>query len=374
MKLAKKLALSALLSISPVAALAQSTTFSHFGTIQYTQSTDPFNYQRFVNDQGTLKQNSVLGFQVDSKLNSQLSASVQLVVAPRNTSDEGVSTFARWAYVNYAFDDYDIRIGRQRLGFYLDSRNLEVQETFTVANPAPELYFSASVSKFDGLTLSRNFNLSDWDSLVRFSVLAGKTSIPQRQFDGQRVLFNTLDADVLGAVLRLETSDLSAQLSYHELKATNQADTSLMGIPVSVQSTADARFVALGLRKDFASHRVTAETAAALVDFSAVVTPPAPFPAIVQESKFPREKSSAMVYEYTGNEKTTPYLGHYRFLSDAEDQYSLALGLRHRLDSNRSLKAEILQVNSKRRRIQLYDGPFDDRTFNVFSLSYNWAY
>lgn len=374
MKIAKLAGLAALFCFMPVSAFAQSTTFSHFGTIQATQSTDPFNYQRFVNDQGTFKQNSVLGFQVDSKINSQLSASAQVVVAPRNTSDEGISTFARWAYVNYAFEDYDIRIGRQRLGFYLDSRNLEVQETFTVANPAPELYFSASVSKFDGLTLSRSFNLSEWDSLLRFSVLAGKTSIPQRQFDGQRVLFNTLDADVLGAVLRLETTDLSAQLSYHELNATNQSNTSLMGIPLMVQSSADARFIALGVRKDFDSHRVTAETAAALVDLSAVATGPAPFPGFRQESKLPREKSSALLYEYTADDKTTPYLGHYRFLSDMEDQYSLALGVRYRLDNNRSVKAEVLQVNSKKRRIQLYDGPSGERTFNVFSLSYSWAY
>ncbi len=51
-------------------AQAVDLAWSGFGTLGYAQSDQPVNYQRFIDEKGTFKRDSVLGAQVDARLNT----------------------------------------------------------------------------------------------------------------------------------------------------------------------------------------------------------------------------------------------------------------------------------------------------------------
>jgi opacity protein-like surface antigen len=51
-------------------AQAVDLAWSGFGTLGYAQSDQPVNYQRFIDEKGTFKRDSVLGAQVDARFHS----------------------------------------------------------------------------------------------------------------------------------------------------------------------------------------------------------------------------------------------------------------------------------------------------------------
>ena len=57
----------ALVLAFPLSASAVDMTWSGFGTIGYAQSDQPYNYLRFVDEDGTFKRDSLLGAQLDIK-------------------------------------------------------------------------------------------------------------------------------------------------------------------------------------------------------------------------------------------------------------------------------------------------------------------
>ena len=74
MKPANAMLLKFLLALTlalPLSASAVDINWSGFGTAGYTISDQPYKYQRFIDDHGTLKSDSILGAQVDVKFNQQ---------------------------------------------------------------------------------------------------------------------------------------------------------------------------------------------------------------------------------------------------------------------------------------------------------------
>src|SRR3990167_2590257 len=69
-------------ALATVPAHAVDLSASGFGTLGYAVSDQPYNYQRFIDDGGTFKRDTVLGGQLDSKFSAELSATVQAKVAP----------------------------------------------------------------------------------------------------------------------------------------------------------------------------------------------------------------------------------------------------------------------------------------------------
>jgi opacity protein-like surface antigen len=67
-------------------AQAVDLAWSGFGTLGYAQSDQPVNYQRFIDEKGTFKRDSVLGAQVDA-LFTAVGATLQVKAAPSNHSD-----------------------------------------------------------------------------------------------------------------------------------------------------------------------------------------------------------------------------------------------------------------------------------------------
>jgi hypothetical protein len=141
-------------------ATAADISFSGFGTAGYARSDQAYNYQRFVSDQGTLKRDSVLGVQMDAKLNNQFSFTLQGKVAPSLKSDKDLDTTISWGFLSWRpTDDWLVRVGRLRVPVYLNSENMDVGATFDFARLPAEVYTSAQTTDGDGLFVGKTWNL-----------------------------------------------------------------------------------------------------------------------------------------------------------------------------------------------------------------------
>ncbi|HEY0665141.1 MAG TPA: hypothetical protein VGD24_03665, partial [Gallionella sp.] len=151
---------AALSAVSPV--LAADVSLSGFGTIGYAKSDQSYNYQRFVNDKGTLKRDSVLGIQMAAQFTPEWSATVQAKVAPALDDDTRYAASLSWAFLAYRpNNDWLIRAGKLRMPFYLNSENLDVGETYDAARLPNELYSVSPTMDFTGATFLKTWYLAD---------------------------------------------------------------------------------------------------------------------------------------------------------------------------------------------------------------------
>ena len=74
-----------LAAASPVQAV--DLAWSGFGTFGYARSDAPVNYQRFIDEKGTFKRDSILGAQVDARFSQQWGATAQVKLAPSDHDD-----------------------------------------------------------------------------------------------------------------------------------------------------------------------------------------------------------------------------------------------------------------------------------------------
>ncbi len=141
----------------PAVALDLST--SGFGTVGYSRSDQPYNYQRFVDDGGTFKRDSVLGLQVDARINDQFSATLQGKVAASLKSDTTTDATISWAFLSWRpSNDWLVRAGRLRVPLYLRSESTDVGTTFDFAQLPTEVYSTSPTTDFDGLAVSKTWN------------------------------------------------------------------------------------------------------------------------------------------------------------------------------------------------------------------------
>lgn len=145
--------------ISALPAGAADVSLSGFGTLGYAVSDQRFNYQRFINDQGTFSADSVMGAQVDVKLNNEFGMTVQGKIAPSMSSDNKVEPSLSWAFLSWRpTNDWLVRAGRMRGPFYLNSQNMEVGTTYDFARLPVEIYNMAQTNDGDGILISKTWN------------------------------------------------------------------------------------------------------------------------------------------------------------------------------------------------------------------------
>ncbi len=161
MKPANAMLLKFLLALTlalPLSASAVDINWSGFGTAGYTISDQPYKYQRFIDDHGTLKSDSILGAQVDVKFNQQWGATIQgrLSAAPDNDSRTEASL--AWAFLSWRpTDDVLLRAGKLRVPFMLNTENQEVGVTFPYARLPVEVYATAPTTDIYGVMLSKTW-------------------------------------------------------------------------------------------------------------------------------------------------------------------------------------------------------------------------
>lgn len=135
------------------------TSISGFGTLGYTRSDQRFGYQRFVDDGGTLKRDSIFGLQLDTKLGGDWAFTVQGKLAASPNSDSGVRASVAWGFLSWRpSNDWLLRAGKFRVPLYLHSETQDVGTTFDFAALPVEVYSQSPTNDFTGLSASKSWN------------------------------------------------------------------------------------------------------------------------------------------------------------------------------------------------------------------------
>lgn len=238
-----KLFLALALSV-PLASQAVEMDWSGFGTVGYATSDQPYKYQRFIDNQGTLTRDSVLGGQVDLKFSQQFGATIQGKLAPSDKSDTQWDGTLSWAFISWRpMDDLLIRLGKFRLPFMLNTENSDVGATYDFARLPVEVYSIAPTTDVVGLSISKSLftDPMEWN----LEAYTGKAETHWRYY-GREIRdvrnspgswFIPVDIKSSGLVLTARDLDNTFRIGIHEVIAerTDQpvhADIPYRSIPV----------------------------------------------------------------------------------------------------------------------------------------------
>ena len=141
--------------------LGKEVTFSGFATAGFAISDQNYRYQRFITNDGTFKRDSVLGGQLDLKLNDAFSITTQAKLAPSLSDDQKIEPILTWAFVSWRpTNDLLFRGGRVRIPLYLNSANTDIGATFDFARLPTEIYSTTPTTDIDGFAASKTWNLA----------------------------------------------------------------------------------------------------------------------------------------------------------------------------------------------------------------------
>lgn len=158
--------LRAVLCAAPLfsAPLAAQVSVSGFGTLGYAISDQDYRYQRFVDQQGTFKRDSVLGLQADIRLSESFSLVAQGKIAPSIRDDSSWDPTLTWAFLAWRpSNELLIRVGRVRVPYYLNSSNLDVGVTYDAAQLPTELYSISPTNETTGISVSHTWTFPSAD-------------------------------------------------------------------------------------------------------------------------------------------------------------------------------------------------------------------
>ena len=167
---------SAALCIAAIApAQGADLSASGFATLGYARSDQPYGYQRFIDDGGTLRRDSVAGFQLDARLGGGFGATAQVKAAASNSSDDRYQASLAWAFVSYRPDnDWLFRLGKQRIPLYLYSETVDVGATYDFARLPTEMYSISPSNDLVGASFARAWKAGSDE--VTLEGYAGKSS------------------------------------------------------------------------------------------------------------------------------------------------------------------------------------------------------
>lgn len=228
------LALIAIFGFGAITAQAAEVSVSGFGTLGYAQSNQPFDYQRFINDSGTLKRDSIAGAQVDAKFTDEISATVQATLAPSLKSDSTLDASLSWAFLSWRpTNDLLIRLGKQRSPAYLYSESMDVGETYDFARLPTEMYSLLSSTDYIGASVSNTWNTKLGD--LTLDGYAGRMSSYWRFYQRDNVYipgvashpganFEPFTFTGGGLVLTLQQDENKFRLGVHKVTGTTTAN------------------------------------------------------------------------------------------------------------------------------------------------------
>lgn len=148
-------------------ACAADFSWSGFGTVGYAASNVPYSYQRYINNHGTLRRDSLAGLQVDAKLTDRIGATAQVLMAPESDNDRRYMGSFSWAFISWRpTNELLIRAGKQRIPLYLFSQNYDVGATYDFLRLPTEMYSISPGNEFNGLSFSKSWTLGDSDVIV----------------------------------------------------------------------------------------------------------------------------------------------------------------------------------------------------------------
>lgn len=209
---------------------AADISLSGFGTLGYAQSNQSYNFERFINNNGTVARDSVAGVQADIKFTDSVGATVQGKFAPSLNNDSSWEPTLSWAFLSLRpSNDWLVRLGKLRVPFYLNSENLDVGTTYDFARLPTEMYSLVPNSDYVGASISKTWNpdlgeltldgyagntRSTWRFYVRDNTqVQGSTMQPGANFE-------KFDMNDFGAALTLLRDEDKYRFSLHKITAT----------------------------------------------------------------------------------------------------------------------------------------------------------
>ena len=409
------LAVASLLSCSKIVS-AVDLQITGFGTAGYAQAFEhDLAYLRYIDYDGTLKADTLIGAQVEVQINPQWSATLQAVASAPRTRDDGVEAKVRWAFVSFRpANDWLIRLGRVRPPVFLNTQNAEVGVTYDSARLPAEVYTLSPIYDVDGAAFTKTWtpanaelNLDGYHGKADVKYRAHYQVDPPARFFPERITATglVLTYSVGGVLLR-------GGAHYAELKATGSEQfpqtytpTTIpappptggtLYLPTGLKDEVDTRLFTLGVDWRADPWRVTAEygkrktpdSNVLVNDQSAYVTVARRLRAWTPYLTYARMLSkpeTRKIYQDVYNtpvplavQTAPPFLpaNFHRQLGDGAsvyDQYSIMLGTSYSFSPTSKLKLEWMRtkvglVSS------LVDGEAHDRSFNVLSVSYSVAF
>lgn len=151
----------------PLVANAIELDWSGFGTVGYAQSDKAYRYQRWIDNDGTLLRDSVIGGQLDLRFNQQWGAAIQGKIAPSDHHDSAVAATLSWAFLSWRpVDDVLIRLGKLRVPMMLNTENHDVGVTYDFVRLPIEVYSIIPTTDFVGLSISKSWLANDMEWTV----------------------------------------------------------------------------------------------------------------------------------------------------------------------------------------------------------------
>lgn len=197
-------------------------SWSAFGTLGYAQSNRPYNYFGSIDNDGTLRRDTVFGAQLDAQLSSQWSATVQTKLAASAKSETGWDVTASWAFAAWRpNNDWLVRLGKLRVPFVLRSEQLDVGATYDEARLPAEIYSLAPTNDFTGAAVARSWNLSAGE--VSLELYRGSAALAKRfylregipPFQAAGPLYREVNTTVEGVSATWRAPDLMARVGLH---------------------------------------------------------------------------------------------------------------------------------------------------------------
>lgn len=140
---------------------------SGFGSLGGSISDKENKYLRFIDNNGTIKSNTIMGLQTDINFNDNWSVVVQGKIEPSIKNDTDWDPNISWAFLSYRpTNDWLFRVGKFRLPLYLNSQNLDVGITYNEALLPIEIYKFSPTNEGIGIDVIKSFDLDTSELLV----------------------------------------------------------------------------------------------------------------------------------------------------------------------------------------------------------------
>lgn len=403
-------------------------SLSGYGTLGYAKSDRPYAYDRFIDNQGTLRKDSLVGLQLDSRFTNSFGATVQLAAAPASDDDSRYRATVSWAFLSWRpSNDWLFRFGKQRIPLYLYSQTYNVGVTHDFARLPVEMYSISPNNDLIGASFSKTWG----DDIEEFSLegILGKTDLDARVWlrDGipgivpAGSIFRHLAAKggALSLVYKREASTYRLGIYRASLGLKNgapiiasfpfvtifpgvgyyQVDDFLPGPGVPQTKKFGFSAVSLGADIDLGSgYRVVGEFARGVINrteldetanrgYLSVLKQIDHWTPYVTLSAV-RSASKPLALNRAVNANTVPGFipganvinASQRFGSDnirVQDQHSIAIGASYSLSATQKVKGELARVRIGRVS-SLVDSPsggdISQQNINVFSLSYSFVF
>lgn len=199
---------------------------SGFGTLGGAISDQDFTYQRFIQNSGTINRDSVIGLQLDTRLDSAWGLTLQAKAAPSTHSDNAWEPTLSWAFLSWRpTNDWLLRAGRLRLPLLFYSANNDVGATFDFARLPTDAYSVSPTPDLNGLFFAKNWLFETWEWTLEGYLGTAHTDWRFYVRDGLEpefaagALYRGLDLDLGGLVLSLRDDKHSWRIGVHRIEA-----------------------------------------------------------------------------------------------------------------------------------------------------------